>query len=147
MVKTINTTRFGEVEVQDKSLFNFVIPILGYDDENEFILLEQETNSNFKWLQSVKTPELAFAVTVASFWDIPYSFTLDDNVQDALNITSAEDIAALNIAVIQHDNPRKSTISLLAPIIINFRNHKAGQIILSGSDLEVECPLFKDEKE
>lgn len=140
----ISTTRFGEVEINEKSLFHFVNPILGYDKENEFIIIEHEGNDKFKWLQSTKTPELAFAVTVASFWGIEYSFSLDDKSQSELEIETAEDIVALNIAVIPKNDPRKSTINLLAPLILNFRTHKAGQVILSGTNFDVEHPLFKD---
>lgn len=140
----IQTTRFGEVEVNEKSLFTFIKPILGYEDEKEFVIIEHEGNEKFKWLQSTKTPVLAFAVTVASFWGIEYSFALDDKSQTELEIETAEDIVALNIAVIPNGNPLKSTINLLAPLVLNFRTHKAAQVILSGTNFDVEHPLFKD---
>ena len=34
-----NTTRFGEVEGDENLLFNFEMPILGYNEETQFLLL------------------------------------------------------------------------------------------------------------
>jgi len=141
----LNTTRFGELDVEESSFFEFVSPILGYDNERKFILIEHNENSKFKWLQSVQTPSLAFAVTVAGLFGIDYSFELPDVTQEELALETAEDILALNIVVIPHSNPRSSTINLLAPIIVNLKTKKASQVILVNSNFEVDYPLFEKE--
>lgn len=141
----IMTTRFGEIEVSQNSIFEFINPILGYENENEFVLIDHKANSNFRWLQSTKTPDLAFVVTVAGLFGIDYSFELPDLHQEELGIEAAEDIIALNIVLIPHENPRHSTVNLLAPLIFNIRNKKAGQIILSGTDFRVDYPLIQEE--
>ena len=141
----LKTTRFGEVEVQESSCFNFVGPILGYESEKQFILINHDESSKFKWIQSGKTPELAFVVTSPGQFGIDYSFELPESTQEELGIEEAEDILALNIVVIPHENPRSSTINLLAPLIFNIKNNKAAQIILSGSNFDVDCPLFEKE--
>lgn len=141
----IKTSRFGEIEVKEDSVFNLVSPILGYDDKKDFVLIEHKENSNFRWLQSVSTPDLAFVVTVAGFFGIDYSFELPDSTQDSLNITEADDILALNIVVIPHENPRASTINLLAPLIFNIKNKKGAQVILSGTNFRIDYPLFEKE--
>lgn len=141
----IQTSRFGEVEFDESTCFNMVSPILGYDSEKSFILVEHKEKSKFQWLQSVKTPELAFAVTTADAFDIDYSFELPDSAQETLEIESAEDVLALSIVVIPHENPRASTINLLAPLVFNINNRKGAQIILAGSDFKVDYPLFEKE--
>lgn len=141
----IQTTRFGEIEIDDNLIFEFLNPILGFEEEKKYILIEHSQNNNFKWLQSVKTPELAFVVTVAGNFGIDYSFELPDKTQEELNIEDAEDLLALNVVVIPSQNPQNSTINLLAPIIFNVKNYKAGQIILSDSKFKVDYPLFKKE--
>lgn len=142
----IQTSRFGEIEVDEKSLFNFVNPIIGYEGDRDFVLIDHAENTNFKWLQSIKTPELAFVVTCAGFFGIDYSFELPDVVQEDLDIETEEDILALNIVLIPHANPRASTINLLAPLIFSIRNHKSAQVILTGSNFSVNFPLFKQEE-
>lgn len=138
----INTTRFGEIEFDDEQIFNFVDPILGYENEDKYVLVDHNEQSNLKWLQSIKTPELAFVVTVAGFFGIEYSFELPDATQEKLEIEETEDILALNIVVIPHENPRNSTINLLAPLIINLINKKAAQVVLPGTAFPVDYPLF-----
>lgn len=141
----INTTRFGEIEVLENFIFDFVVPIIGYEKESKFALIEHKENSAFRWLQSVTSPEVAFAVTVPGFFGIDYSFELPEITQEELEIKEAEDILSLNIVIIPHENPRKSTVNLLAPIIINIKNNKAGQIILNNNDFPVDYPLFEKE--
>lgn len=141
----IKTTRFGDVEVADSSCFEMVHPILGYDDERKFVIIEHNEQSNFRWLQSVSSPEIAFVVTVPGFFGIDYSFELPEDTQEDLDITTAEDILALNIVVIPHENPRRSTINMLAPLIFNINNKKGTQIILSGSPFKIDYPLFQEE--
>lgn len=143
----IQTTRFGEIEVDEKLLFELVGPIIGYDNETKFVLIEHKTNASFKWLQSIQTPELAFAVTIPGLFGIEYTFELPDSTQEELAIESAEDILSLNIALIPHENPRASTVNLLAPLIFNIKTRKGAQVILTGSNFSVHHPLFDFEKE
>jgi len=141
----IKTSRFGEVEIQETSCFEIVNPILGYEQEKSFALIEHKEKSKFKWLQSLNTPELAFVVAMPDDFGIEYSFELPDNAQESLDITDAEDVLALCIVVIPHENPRATTINLLAPLVFNIKNHKGAQIILTGSNLKVDYPLFEKE--
>lgn len=141
----IETTRFGEVEIDENLCFDMISPILGYDKEKKFVLVEHKEKSKFKWLQSVTTPELAFVVAIPDDFGVEYSFELPDNAQESLDITDAEDVLALNIVVIPHENPRASSINLLAPLIFNVNNKKGAQVILTGSNFKVDYPLFEKE--
>lgn len=141
----IKTTRFGEIEVSEQYIFEFVSPILGYNDDKEFVLLEHKSNSNFKWLQSTKTPELAFVVTMAGFFGIDYTYELPEDTQEELDIKTADDILTLNIVLIPHDNPSNSTINLLAPLIFNINTRKGSQVILTGTDFKINHKLFNND--
>lgn len=141
----IQTTRFGEVEIVESSCFEMISPILGYENENQFVIIEHKEKSNFKWLQSTKTPNLAFAITMPGFFGIEYVFELPDTTQEELGIEDADDIVVFNIVIIPHENPRASTVNLLAPIIFNVKNQKASQVILTGTNFRVDCPLFEKE--
>lgn len=141
----IQTSRFGEIEVEESLFFEMVSPIIGYDSEKDFVLIEHKQNSNFKWLQSVKTPELAFVVTMAGFFGIDYVFELPESTQEELKIESADDVLVFNVCVIPHENPRASTINMLAPLIFNVNSRKGAQVILSGTNFKVDFPLFEKE--
>ena len=139
----IQTSRFGEVEVDNSLLFNFASPIIGYPNHKEFALVDYRPDSPFKWLQSVQDKELAFPVTLCSYFNIDYQFELSDEDADTLGIKTADEILALNIVTIPQINPHGATINLLAPVVINTSNNKAMQIILKDAvKFPVRHPLF-----
>lgn len=138
----VQTSRFGEITVDENLIFDFVEPIVGYDEFTKFVLVEHKPNSAFKWLQSTQNAELAFPVTTPSMFGIDYEFEIPDEKAEVLELTSADALIALNIVNIPNNNPQKSTINLLAPVIINAVNKKGMQLILQSSDYQVKYPLF-----
>lgn len=142
---TINTTKFGEIEVNRDSIFNFIAPIIGFKELKEYTLVDYKPDSPFKWLQSMEDMDLAFPITLCSFFGIDYQFDIPDEEANQLEITSADDIFVCNIANIPSSNPQGATINMLAPIVINIVNKKAMQIILKNTDFEVRHKLFNDE--
>lgn len=142
----INTEKFGEINIDDNLVFDFVEPIIGYDNLTKYVLVEHTDNSAFKWLQSIEDTSLAFPVTSPAFFDIDYQFEIPTDKAEKIGLTSVESLISLNIVTIPSANPRKATINLLAPIIINATNKQGMQIILSNSNYPVKSPLFKDEE-
>ncbi len=138
----IESTRFGEIEIDDSLLFEFVTPIIGYDEHKLFALIDNAPDSPFKWLQSCEDSELAFPITLCSYFGIDYNFTIEDNDAEILGIENAEDVMAINIANIPHDCPQNATVNLLAPIIINAKTNAAMQIILKDTNFKIKHPLF-----
>lgn len=139
----INTARFGEVEINESRIFDFVMPVIGFNELTKFIILEPGENTLFKWLQSTEDPSLAFPIISVASLDYDYSVDLSDNVINTLSITNPESLLVMNITSIPQDNPRGTTINLLAPLIFNLDNQKAGQIVLSGSGYDISYPMFK----
>ena len=139
----INTVKFGEVEVDESRIFDFVMPIIGFNDLTKYIIIDTDKDALFKWLQSVEEPSLAFPIISVAALDYDYSVDLADNVVKDLEITNAESLLVMNITSIPQDNPRGTTINLLAPLIFNLDTQKAGQVVLSGSGYEISYPMFK----
>ena len=70
----IQTTRFGEVEIQDLDILTFPSGMLGFSAERHFVMIEDEMGSPFQWLQSVERQDLAFVAinpetAVSGFWN------------------------------------------------------------------------------
>lgn len=139
----INTVRFGEIEIEKERIFKFALPIIGFDELKDFVILDINKDSFFKWLQSVEDPALAFPIVSVFSMDIDYSIDLPDNVVETLKIQNVESLLVMNIASIPQDNPQGTTINLLAPLIFNLDESLAGQVILSGSGYDISYPLFK----
>lgn len=139
----INTVKFGEIDIDEKRIFDFKLPIIGFDDLKKFVLLDLNKDNFFKWLQSVDDPGLAFPVVSVFNLNIDYSIDLPDNVVEDLKIKNVESLLVMNISSIPQDDPQGTTINLLAPLIFNLDEQIAGQVILSGSGYNISFPLFK----
>ena len=139
----INTLRFGDIEIDENRIFKFKLPIIGFNELKDFVILDFNKDSFFKWLQSVEDPALAFPIVSVYSLNVDYSIDLTDNVVETLKITEVDDLLVMNIASIPQENPSGATLNLLAPIIFNLKEKVAGQIILSGSGYDVSFPLFK----
>ena len=142
----LNTVRFGEIEIEEDRIFNFAMTIIGFDMLHKFIILDPNKETLFKWLQSVEDPTLAFPVISVSALDLDYTIDLPDNVVEVLNITNVESLLVMNITSIPQDNPKGTTINLLAPLIFNLDNQTAAQVVLSGSGYDISYPMFKENK-
>ena len=77
-MKKIETTRFGQVEVADESLITFREGIPAFEDEHEFAVMPYDENGTYMFLQSTKTPELAFLMTNPFFFFPDYTFEIDE---------------------------------------------------------------------
>ena len=139
----IQTARFGEIEVAEERIFNFELPIIGFNELKKFVIVDTNKDSFFKWLQSTEDPELAFPIVSVFSMNVDYTLDLQDSVVEALNIENVESVLVMNIASIPQDNPQGTTLNLLAPLIFNLESQKAGQVILSGSGYDISFPLFK----
>lgn len=139
----IVTAKFGEIDVAEERIFEFVLPIIGFNELKKFVILDINKDSFFKWLQSVEDPELAFPIVSVFSMNVDYTLDIPDNVVDALKIQDIESVLVMNIASIPQDNPQGTTLNLLAPLVFNVNTQLAGQVILSGSGYDVSFPLFK----
>ena len=137
------TLRFGEIEIDECRIFNFVLPIIGFDNLRKFVIVEPSKDSLFKWLQSIEDANLAFPIISVAALNFDYTIDLPDNVVKALEITNIDSILVMNITSIPQDDPASTTINLLAPIVFNVEAQTAGQIVLSGSGYDISYPMFK----
>lgn len=139
----INTTRFGEVDIDENKILNFVSPIIGYNEYLKFTIIEQENNELFQWLQCVDNPELAFPISIPSYFNIDYNFEIDDVTQEKLELTDVQNLLIYNIVTIPNSNPKGATINLLAPILINSQTNNAMQYIITNGSYTSRHSLFE----
>jgi len=138
----INTTKFGEIEIDEKLIFNFIEPILGYESLTKYALVDHTPGAPFKWLQSIENPNIAFPVTYPGFFGLNYDFVIPEEDVKKLEITNNETVLSINIVCIPQGEPRNATINLIGPIVINTENKKAMQIVLLNTSYSVKHKLF-----
>jgi len=140
----LETTRFGEIDIDEKERINFPQGLYGFKSEKEFVLLATD-ETPFFWLQSVANPELAFIVTEPWGFCSNYEFDLKKEVQNELNVTSKDDVMVINMVVIP-DDPQEMTMNLKAPVIINRKERLGKQIILDDERYAVKYKLLQEER-
>lgn len=140
----LDTLKFGLIEIDDSLIFNFLEPILGYEHLKKYVLIDYDSDSPFKWLQSTEDMTVSFPVTVPALFGMDYVFTVTETYAKMLELKTIEDVLTLNIVNIPKGQPEQATVNLLGPIVINVINKNAIQMILQDSDYSVRQKLFKD---
>jgi flagellar assembly factor FliW len=137
----IRTTRFGEIDVPPSQVIHLPLGLPGFPDAKAFVLVEHRPGSKFRWLQATHAPDIAFIVVdVASFMP-EYPFA---DVRHALafcDLEPDEELAVLAICCVPAP-PGEPTANLKAPVGIGLRSRRGGQVLLHGSGLEMDVPLF-----
>lgn len=137
----INTRNFGEIEIDDSKIIHFNDGIPGFNELKKYILVVDDENSPFYWLQSVESPDIAF-VMLDVFKIIPgYNPHIDDEIIDGLGECNDNELFIYNIAVIPEDID-KISVNLKAPIIINTKTGKGVQAILNNEDYPIKHYLY-----
>lgn len=141
----INTKYHGEREIEEKEVITFPQGIPGFLEDREFILLSLEENGAFFALQSITNEQLAFVITNPFLYFKDYDFTIEDHVVELLELESEEEVLVFSILTVQ-DPFEKTTTNLQAPIVMNSKNNKAKQVILSIPTFKTKHPLFNQSK-
>ena len=141
----ISTSRFGEVEFEESLIFNFIEPILGYENLSKYILLDYEDDSPFKWLQSIEDPEIAFPITFPAFFGIDYQFVIPEDKAKKLELTDASNLLSFNISCVPHGAPENATVNLSGPIVINMANKNGMQLVLTNTNFTTKHKLFNQQ--
>ena len=132
----INTTRFGEIEIEENKIINFPLGIPGFANLKRYILLDYK--DPIKWLHAVDDPDIAFIVTEPFSLFPDYSLTIEDDVEQFLEIT---DVAETIVLVILNVADNSLNANLKAPIIVNISKLKATQIILEDERYSFRVPV------
>ncbi|MFH0702437.1 MAG: flagellar assembly protein FliW [bacterium] len=140
----IDTSRFGEIEVDENLIFDFIEPILGYEKIFKYVLVDHTPNSPFKWLQSLETKNIAFPVTFPGYFGLDYKFVIPEEDAKRLELFNSENLLTLNIVCIPPGKPQFTTINLIGPIVINIENKKAMQLVLINTNYSVRHRLFPE---
>lgn len=138
---TIQTIRFGQVEITTEDLIEFKEGLLGFGNLRKFVLLDDPTDEVFAWLQSCERPEIAFPILEPEFFSTSYKFTLTKSDMEALNIKNMDRVKVFCIVTIP-DDPTQMTANLKAPILINIPDRNARQCVLQDNNLAIREPIF-----
>lgn len=136
----INSSRFGEIEVDDQRVMTFPKGLLGFPEYHRFVLIEAGQDSYFWWLQSVDQSDLAFIVTDPMLFIPTYKVPVKPEQISQLELDTIDDAQVLVIV-----NKRGETLTgnLQGPLVVNIKNCVGEQLVLSDRRFTTRVPLVE----
>jgi len=123
----IEGTRFGVIEVDDAAAIHFAHGLIGFPEENSFILVERGESRPVAYLQSLKTAGLAFPVADGQIFGGEYPTPAATVLAAQAGIECSEPAVLVIVAV----NEQKTLdANLLAPIIVDVETRAGLQAVL-----------------
>ena len=136
----IDTSRFGQLEVDENRLITFDEGILGFPDQHQYALIQTGEGSGFYWLQAVDNADLAFVVCD------PRLFVADYQVPvklDDLKIIDLTEPDTAQVFVIVNKVNDLLTGNFQGPLVINVTNRHGRQLVLSDKRYSTRHPLMR----
>ncbi len=115
----IQTTRFGQVQIEDQDVLPFPEGILGFADLKNFVLLDDPSDDIFAWLQSCDEPAIAFPVLEPELFADQYKVTLTRTDMESIQLQSMNDAKMFCIVTIP-EAAAQMTANLKAPKSLQF---------------------------
>ncbi len=142
---TIQTGRFGEIEVAEETLLTFPSGLVGFPAVQEFVVLDVAEDCQYQWFQSITESELALVIIDVHILDQNFQAEVSDEGLAELAITPSDPVLILAVVTIPAGEPAQATANLRAPLVVNLRTRKGKQLILHES-LPLRFSLMRDEE-
>ncbi|MFA6411424.1 MAG: flagellar assembly protein FliW [Syntrophales bacterium] len=133
----IQTSRFGEIDIDESKIIEMRGGILGFNSLKRFIMIVHEEGSPFHWFQSLDDGSIAFITMNPFIVKSDYDPEIDDQTIEILEVDNAEDIELMVILTVRSE-PVKMTANLRAPLVINKQKKLASQVILEDEQYPVQ---------
>jgi flagellar assembly factor FliW len=138
----IKTARFGELVIAEHDIVEFRPGLLGFEELTRYILMDIAETPDFKWLQSVDEPGLAFLLVDPFTVKKGYCVELNDDVAAKLEILEPEHVLVYTIVTVSKSGFKNATTNLVGPVIINWIKKKGKQIIFERDNNSIRYPLM-----
>ncbi len=137
MTTTLQSTRFGEIEVSADDIIEFPIGLIGLGG-SRYARLDTNPGSNFFWLHSLEDPGLALPIVDPRLYF--HSFALDVGAEDRERI--GEDLAEAQVYVTVRaaPDPADVVVNLRAPLVV--LEGRGYQVLNTAPGAELRVPLF-----
>ena len=136
----IHTTRFGVLSVEDDRVMHFAQGLLGFPEHKTFALIQTGEENYFFWLQSVEDPNLAFVIADPTTFFADYVVPIREETLAEIELDETSDAQTF---VICNKVGEWLTGNLLGPILVNVRNRRGAQIVLTDKKWTTRQPLLR----
>jgi flagellar assembly factor FliW len=138
MPVTIESIRFGTVEIPQEEVIEFPFGLIGLGG-SRYTLLDRNPGTGFLWLHAVDDP--ALALPVVNPYLIFSTFSLELTAEDREQ-TGLDDLASAQVYVTVRatPDPLDITVNLKAPLVLH--EGRGYQVINVASEAPLRAPLF-----
>src|SRR5215217_4678099 len=139
-VMHIQTTRFGNITINEQEVLTFPKGLIGFAQLVRYVLLPAPQNEGFYWLQSLDDADLAFLVTDPAPFFKDYDVPIREETQQDLQLADTKDGRLL---VICNRAGEWLTGNLLGPLVIHTATRMGLQVVLTEKKWTCRQPLLR----
>ncbi len=140
---TIQTSRFGEIEVSEDTFLTFSTGLVGFPAVQKFVVLDVAEDCHYQWFQAIEEPDLALIIIDVHVLDPEFPVEASDEAIAELEISPTDPVLIMAVVTIPSGQPDRATANLRAPLVVNLRNRKGKQLILHES-IPLHFPLLPE---
>jgi flagellar assembly factor FliW len=140
---TIDSTRFGSLQVPDEAVVEFPNGLIGLGG-SQYALLARDESAPFIWLHSVEDDSLAIPVTNPWNFFSDYEVEISDAEAERIGISDPAQAEVL-VTVRAGESLEDFRANLRAPILISAG--RGFQVINEARGTSVRAPLFAETAE
>jgi flagellar assembly factor FliW len=140
MSRILETSRFGELQIETEAVISFPKGIPGFETYKEWVIAGDDENP-IKWLQSVTDVDTALPVISPQLVVQNYNPQLAP--EDLTDIEGDfSKITVMVIVTIPPSAPWEMTANLRAPVVVNHEKRLAKQIISQNEEYLMRTPVL-----
>jgi flagellar assembly factor FliW len=126
-----NAVKEGLILQTNKSIL-FPEGLPAFEEVREFVLISNEEEQPFLWLQAADSPNLAFIAVDPFLINPDYKPDICDDDVNYLHLSNPREAMVLSIVNIHNSDENGITANLVGPIIINVNQRIGKQVILQN---------------
>ena len=139
----IQTSRFGEIEVEENQIIDFPSGLVGFSEDRRFVIREDDAAAPFLWLQSVENNGLAFVMIEPHVSVSNYELELTNEHLKKLDAKNLEELRVF-VLVTMAKEIKDVTINLQGPLLFNLEKRLGLQFIIPDGKYSTRHLLFGD---
>jgi flagellar assembly factor FliW len=138
--RTVSSVLLGALTVTEDQLFTFGDGLLGFPTCREWVLI-QGAKAGTAWLQSVDHGALAFLLVDPFVMFEGYSAELSPAEVRRLEASDPSHLAVFAIVTLPASRSESATANLQGPVVVNVRDRRGAQVVLSEGPWSVRQAL------
>lgn len=138
----VKTKNMGTVEVPAERIISIPDGLFGFEDFKNYALIDSDYKP-FLLMQSIEEENLSFYVIDPFLFCNDYEVDVEDKSLEPIGLKDPSDVCVLTIVTLpSNSNGNTVTANLEGPLIINRKNNKALQVVLSNTNYSTKFDIM-----